>query len=202
MRVNLMLDTEMRSASPVSLTMVVRTLAGALIVLFLLLVISLFTSFRALQNNVTYAGLAWKQTEPKYLEAVRLRSNLTHKVATLREIQGWRNTRIAWGGQLETLKSTIPPMVQMTELIVIQDLLLMSNNIPSRVFELRLAGRTGAVGSEASVSEFREALVSQPPFDKMIEAVTIPSGSFRQDPVNKSDRAFEIVCKYRPKLFE
>ncbi len=202
MRVNLMLDTEMRSASPVSLTMVVRTLAGTLIVLFLLLVISLFTSYRALQNNVTYAGLAWKQTEPKYLAAVQLRSNLTHKVATLREIQGWHNTRVTWGGQLEVLESVIPPMVQLTEVLVTQDLLLMSNDIPARVFGLRIAGRTGAAGSEAGVSELRDALVSQPPFDKMIETASIPSGSFRQDPVNKSDRAFEIVCKYRPKLFE
>jgi Tfp pilus assembly protein PilN len=202
MRVNLMLDTEMRSASPVSLTMIIRTAAGTLIVLFLLLVLSLFTSFRALQNNVTYTGQAWKQTEPKYLAAVQLRSSLTQKIATLREIQGWRNTRITWGGQFETLETVIPPMVQLTEVIITQDLLLMSNNIPARVFELRLAGRTGAVGSEASVSEIREALVSQPPFDEMIETASIPPGSFRQDPVNRSDRAFEIVCKYRPKLFE
>jgi Tfp pilus assembly protein PilN len=202
MRVNLMLDTEMRSASPVSFAMVVRTAMGTTIVLFLLLLASLITSYRALQNNVHYTDEAWKQTEQKYLEALQLRSNLTVKTATLTEIQGWRKTRIAWGGQLESLQKVIPPMVQLTELRVTQDLLVMTNGIPARVFEMRLVGRTGAQRSESNVSELRETLSGQPPFDMAIESASIPPGSFRQDPVNKADRVFEIVCKYIPKPFE
>lgn len=202
MRVNLMLDTERRSASPVSLVMIVRTLVGTVIVVFLLLVTAVFTSYRALQNNVRYTEAAWKQAEPKYLAALLLRSNLTQKVATLSEIEGWRKTRIAWGRQLESIESVIPPLVQLTEMHVTQELLLASNNIPSRVFELRLIGRTGAVRSEENVSELQSALAGQPPFDVLIETAGIPPGSFRQDPVSKSDRVFEIVCKYRPKLFQ
>ena len=96
----------------------------------------------------------------------------------------------------------IPPSVQLTEMHVTQELLLTSNNIPSRVFELRLIGRTGAVRSEENVSELQSVLAGQPPFDVLIETAGIPPGSFRQDPVSKSDRVFEIVCKYRPKLFQ
>jgi hypothetical protein len=202
MRVNLMLESELRSASPVSFTMFVRMVAGTGVVLFILLLASLFTSYRALQNNVRYAGESWAQTEPKYIAALQLRSNLTLRAVTLKEIQGWRKTRIAWGGQLESLQTVIPPLVQLTELRVTQDLLVTTNNIAARVFELRLVGRTGALRSEANVSELREALASQPPFDTILESANIPAGSFRQDPVNKTDRVFEIVCKYLPKPFE
>ena len=202
MRVNLMLDTERRSASPVSLTMILRTLAGTLAMVVLLLVIALFMSYRALQNNVHYTEEAWKQTEPKYLAALQLRSSLTQKASTLKEIQGWRKTRIAWGRQLESIAVVIPGLVQLTEMRVEQDLLLTSNNIPARVFELRLVGRTGAVQSEENVIELRSALDGKPPFNGVIETASIPPGSFRQDPANKADRVFEIVCKFVPKLFQ
>ncbi len=202
MRVNLMLDVEQRSASPVSLVMVIRTLVGTLILVALLLVTALFTSYRALQKNVSYADAAWKQTQPKYLAALQLRSNLTYKITTLNEIQGWRKTRVAWGKELENIEAVVPSMVQLTELRVAQELLLTSNNIPARVFELRLVGRTGAIRSEENVSELQSVLAGQPPFDTLIETASIPPGSFRQDPVNKADRVFEIVCKCRPKLFQ
>jgi len=78
---------------------------------------------------------------------------------------------------------------------------VLSNNVPVRVFELRLAGRTGALRSEANVSELREALAGQPPFDVFIENVSIPPGSFRQVR-EQSDRTFEIVCKYFPRPFQ
>ena len=103
---------------------------------------------------------------------------------------------------MEYLQQVIPPSIQLTEMRVTHDLLVMSNNVPARVFEMRLSGRTGALRSEANVSEFREALSGQPPFDKFMETVSIPPGSFRQDPATKSDRVFEISCKYIPRPLE
>lgn len=196
-----MIDTERRSASPVPLPVVIRIGVGALVVLGLMLGVSLFSSYRALANNVRQAEEEWKRTEPKYKAALQLRSDLANKAATLKEIQSWRQTRIAWGDQLAQLQRIVPSMIQLTELHVTHDLLVASNNVPARVFELRLSGRTGSLRSEANVSELREALSAQPPFDALIETVSIPPGSFRQDPASKSDRTFEMVCKYLPRPF-
>ncbi|MFZ4779869.1 MAG: hypothetical protein ACOYM3_31300 [Terrimicrobiaceae bacterium] len=195
MHVNLMLESERRSASPVSLQMTIRIILGTLAAVFLMVLISVFSTHRALKNSVRYNEDEWVRTEPKYKAALQLRDDLARKTATLKEIQSWRESRIAWGRQLEYLQEVVPSAIQLTELRVTHDLLVMTNNVPARVFEMRLSGRTGALRSEADVSEFRQALSGQPPFDKFMEAVSIPPGAFRQDPATKSDRVFEITCK-------
>jgi Tfp pilus assembly protein PilN len=202
MRVNLILESERRSTSPVSLSVVIRTAAGVAILLVMMFVVSLISSYRALNNSVRYVDEEWKRTEPKYKAALQIRGDLEKTTATLKEIQSWRETRLAWGQQMEYLQQVVPPLVQLTEMRVTQDLLVLSNNIPARVFELRLSGRTGSLRSEANVSELREALAGRPPFNAFIESVSIPPGAFRQDPAVKSDRTFEIVCRYFPRPFK
>lgn len=202
MRINLILESERRSASPISLSMVIRAAVGGVTVLVLMLAGSLLTSYRSLNVNVRSASEDWKRTEPKYNAALQRRSDLDKKMATLKELQSWRDTRVAWGKQLMQLQQAISPLIQLTELRVTQDLLVMSNNVPARVFELRLAGRTGTQQSEATVSELREALAGWPPFDTFIETVNIPPGAFRQDPGSKADRTFELVCRYYPRPFK
>lgn len=202
MHINLILDNEQRSASPVSLTMVVRLVVGTVITAVVLWILSLYVSYRELKNNTQYCSNEWAQTEPKHVAAKQLREDLIQKSAKLKEIQGWRSTRIEWGKQLENIRGIIPPMIQLTEMRLSQDILVTSNNIPARVFELRVSGRTGSARSQANVSRLQEALFKQPPFDSFVESATIPSGAFRQDPINKADRVFDIVCKYNPRSFE
>ncbi len=202
MHINLILENEQRSASPVSLSMLIRIVSGTIVTALVLWIVSIYVSYRELQNNVRYCDTEWTQTEPKHLAAKQLREDLIQKSAKLKEIQGWRSTRIEWGRQLENIQAITPTMIQLTELRLSQDNLMLSNNIPARFFDLRISGRTGSARSEVNVSGFQEALFKQPPFDKFVESVNIPSGAFRQDPITKTDRIFEIVCKYNPRSFE
>lgn len=202
MHINLILENEQRSASPVSLAMFIRIVIGTIASAVVLWIVALYVSYRELQSSVRYCDTEWEQTEPKHLAAKQLREDLIQKSAKLKEIQGWRPTRLEWGKQLESIQSITPPMIQLTEMRLSQDILVTTNNIPARVFELRLSGRTGSARSEANVSRFQEALFKQPPFDTFVESVNIPSGAFRQDPMNKAERVFEIVCKYNPRSFE
>lgn len=202
MHINLILETEQRSASPVSMAAFFKITGGTIIAVTILWLLSVYAAYRNLQASVEHAANRWKTTEPKYIAAQQLRADLLQKSAKLKEIQNWRTTRIDWGFQMDSLQSITPSMIQLSELRISQDILVRSNNIPARVFELRLTGRTGAARSEINVSEFQTALFKQPPFDAFIETVSIPAGAFRQDPVNKTDRVFEIVCKYNPRSFE
>lgn len=202
MHINLILENEQRSASPVTFAMFIRIVAGTLIVLVLLGLFSVYFSYRELQNSVRYCDTEWVQTEPKFLAAQQLRQDLIARSAKLKEIQGWHTTRVEWGRQMDGVQALIPSLIQLTELKVSQDILMLSNNVPARVFELRLSGRTAAPRSEVNVSEFQTALFKVPPFDTFVESVNIPAGAFRQDPLNKTDRVFEIVCKYNPRSFE
>lgn len=202
MHINLILETEQRSASPVSMTTLIRIVSAALVASLALWLVLVYTSYRNLQVSVKQCEEKWKAMEPTHKATKQLKADLAQKSAKLKELQGWRTARIAWGQQMESLQTITPPMIQLTELRVSHDILVRTNNLPSRVFEMRLAGRTGAARSEVNVSEFQQALFKQPPFNSLVEAVSIPAGAFRQDPINKTDRIFEIVCKYNPRSFE
>jgi hypothetical protein len=201
MHINLILEAEQRSASLVQPQVLVRVLAGSGGVLLFLAMFSFFSSYRNLQHDVEATVDEWRRTEPKYKAALQLRIDLGLRRDLYKEITGWRDTRLGWGAQLEALRTAVPPMIQLTDLQVSHDLFVMSNDIPARVYELRLSGRTVAAGSEVNVGEFTETL-RRAPLDAWIESALIPPGRFRQDSQVKTDRVFEIVCKYKPRRFE
>jgi len=201
MHVNLIYDEERRSGSSVSLALMIRVMIIALAVLALVGVVSFYSGYRTLQNRILVGIDAWKETEPKYKEAIRIRSELAIEGDVLKEVQGWRTARITWGEQLDHLQAAIPAVVQLTELRVSQTILLISNTIPARGFEMKLSGHTVAEGSEVSVVRLLDSL-KDAPFKEMIESATLPPGSFRQDSINKMDRAFDVVCKYFPRSLQ
>jgi hypothetical protein len=201
MHINLILETEQRSASLVQPHVLVRTLAGVVGALVFLAVFSFFSAYRNLSHEADRTIEEWRRTEPKYKAALQLRTDLSLRLDLHKEITGWRDTRLGWGEQLHALQTTVPPMIQLTDLQVSHDLFVMSNDVPARVYELRLSGRTSAAGSEVNVGEFAETL-HRTPLDGWIESAAIPPGRFRQDSQVKTDRVFEIVCKYKPRRFE
>ena len=201
MHVNLLLAEEQRSSSPVSMGLVIRLSVITVLVLLVVWVFSFYAEYRVLQNQVLAAEEDWKRTEPKYKAAVQLRNELADRNVTLNEIRGWRDSRIAWGKQLEMLLPAVPAVIQLTELRVSQMVLSLSNNVSARVFEMRITGKTAAPRSEVNVVQFQDAL-KQPPFAGVIESAILPPGAFRQDPVAKTDRIFEIICKYVPRVLE
>jgi hypothetical protein len=204
MHVNLILDAERRSASPVPMTTLIRLVFASLVLLLLLAAFSIFSGFRNLQREVRGAREDWHRSEPKYEAAIKLRNDLALQKSILDEITGWQKARLEWGRQLEVLQKVVPASVQMTDLRVGQLLLVLTNNAAGRVFEMRLAGRTGEA-SGADVDELRQAFTNQPPFVQVVEEAVIPPGAFKQDPTHgasRNDRVFEIVCRCKPRKFE
>ena len=201
MHINLILEAEQRSASLIPIQAVVRIVIGGVGLLAALALVSFYTSYRALQREAELTQEEWKHTEPKYKAALDLRTDLAVRNDLMKEISGWRDTRLSWGTQLAALRGAVPSLIQLSEITASHDLFVMANNTPARVYELRLTGRVGAAQSEAAVNEFTDAL-HQPPFKAWLESAVIPAGRFRQDPQIKTDRIFEIICKYKPRRFE
>jgi hypothetical protein len=164
--------------------------------------IIMFTiGYRSLKNQVNSLDTEWKSTEPKYKAAIQVRNELAERLETRKALQSWRGARISWGGQLENLGRIVPDVIQLTEIRVSHTVMVVSNNIPGRVFEAKFSGRTGATHSEVNVVQYLEGFKGKP-CSQFIESAILPPGAFRQDPVVKSDRIFEIVCKYYPRLLE
>ena len=198
MHVNLILDEEKRSSSPVSLGLVVRLSFITILVLGTVWLFSFYSAYHALQGEVSYLDEEWARTESKYKTATRLRNDLGDKEATLGEILGWRAARIEWGKQLEAVQVVVPAVIQLSDLRVSQSVVAQAGGTFAKVYELRLSGQTPAERSELNVVQLLEGLKG-PPFDRVIESAVLPTGSFRQDPTDKSARAFNIVCKYFPR---
>jgi hypothetical protein len=202
MHINLIYETEQRSASPVSLKLALRVLAGAAIALGAIGLFSFIASYQALKSSVRLAEADWAATEPKHKEALRVRGELSRQREVLALIQGWRAARVEWGRQLQDLQPLVPPLIQLTELKVTQNQVLQPKDVPARVFELRVTGRTPAERAEMNVSQLQDVLGKLPPFDALMESVSLPPGAFRQDPLKKTDRLFEIACKYKPRALQ
>ena len=201
MHINLIYPEEQRSASPISVALIIRLVVVAVAVLVSVVVFSFYWEYKGLQDRVAAKETELKMLDAKYKAAIQTRNEVAIKGDVLKEIQAFRNTRIAWGEQLQNLQRAVPAVIQLTDMRVSQTVLTLSNNISARVFEVRLAGRTAAARSEVNVVQLLDAL-KEPPFKGVVESATLPPGAFRQDPVNKTDRVFEIICKYIPKPLE
>jgi hypothetical protein len=198
MHVNLILDEEKRSSSPVPLGLVVRLFVIAMLVLGAVWLFSFYSDYHALQGEVRSLDVEWARTESKYKTATRLRNDLGDQETTLGEILGWRDSRIEWGKQLQAVQAVVPAVIQLSDLRVNQSVVAQAGGTLAKVYELRLSGQTPAERSELNVVQLLEGLKG-PPFDRFIESAVLPTGSFRQDPTDKSARAFNIVCKYLPR---
>lgn len=201
MHVNLLYVEEQRSASPVSLWLMVRVAIGAGLFLVIFWTFMFSLGYSSLKHQVSTLDTEWKYTDPKYKVALQVRNALAARVATLKALQGWRDARIAWGRQLDDLGGIVPEAVQLTEIHVSHTVVAQKNNVPARVFEVKFAGRTSAERSEVNVVQFLNGFKVQP-FSQFVESAVLPPGAFRQDPVVKTDRIFEVACKYFPRPIE
>jgi hypothetical protein len=201
MHINLIYNDEQRSASPVSLWLMVRVVIGSIMFLILFGIGMFIIGYRTLVHQVDTLDSEWKSTDPKYKAALQVRNELAERSDMLKALHRWRDARIAWGGELENFALIVPEIVQLTEIRVSHTVQVVSNNVTARLFEAKFTGRTAAERSEVNVVQFLDGFKAEP-MNRFVESAVLPSGAFRQDPVIKSDRIFEIVCKYFPRQIE
>lgn len=199
LRVDLILPAEQRSGSRITLAGLGRVASVTVPLILLVLASSAAMRSRALHRDLDRVSAEWQQTEPRFKAALHLKEEILRRRAVLNEIEAWRKARVTWHQQLSAMQEIVPAEIQLTEL-KIDDMIQTVSNKPVRVFKLQLRGRTGGPESEQHVSRLRSALADDPRFNGAIAAADIPPGSFVQDPsptAAKSDRLFQIVCKYR-----
>lgn len=201
MQINLIYEDEQRSASPVSLWLMIRLVMGVTLFLVAFWIVMFTVGYRSLRSEVGALEMQWKSTDPEYKAAIQIRNDLADRMDTQKALNAWRESRIAWGTQLESIARIVPEVVQLAEIRVSHAVMSVSNNIPARVFEAKFSGRTAAQRSEENVVQFLDGF-KEMPFVQFVETAVLPPGAFRQDPMVKSDRIFEIVCKYSPRLVE
>jgi Tfp pilus assembly protein PilN len=204
LRVNLILESEQRSASFIQPRTALRIGGGVLTAIPVVAVGVFLLSYRAQRLELQNMQAEWRRLEPRFAASLKLKEELALQTEIRNELEACRRTRIAWADHLGALRDAVPASVQLTEMRVTHQMIVTTGGVPARVYEINLAGKTGGTHPESNVREFQNALATGPAFESMVESVQVPPNSFKQDPDRKAtrnDRVFELVCKYRLRSF-
>ncbi len=202
--INLIYDSEQRSASLISALFVVR-LIGVLIPFALLLFLALaYMQSRQLRNSLAWAEDDWKAMEPRYQAALQLQRDIVRIREVETEIERWRRARHGWGGMLWTFPEIVPPDIQLTQLQS-EERLQLDGNVPVRLFTLKLWGRARGRAPDADVEALRNMMVDHSALAGVVKNAVIPRGTFGADPTPGADRAhrvFQLNVELAPRRFE
>lgn len=204
LRVDLIQVSERRSASRVSLALFLRILTFTVIAVILFIILVFGKHMRDVNETLRAVNAGIKKLKPQYDAQIALTTNLHRQKDILAEFQDWKTTRLPISSQLEAVQDIVPPTIQLTDLRIDRVLQTVDKKT-ARVFKMQIKGRATSARADAEVDKFRQDLAKHPAIQPYLQEIVIPPGSFRQDPdakAAKTDRLFEIVCKYKPLKFE
>jgi len=204
LRVDLIQDSERRSASPVSIAFLIRILLFAAISALALAILIFGKQMRDVSEQLYWVKEDIKKLQPPYDAQIALTTELNRQKTLLAEFQNWKAVRLPFADQLTALQEMVPPTIQLTELRIDRVVQTVDKK-PARVFKLHIKGRAVSARADAEVDRLRQSIAKAPAIQPFLQEIVIPPGSFRQDPdpkAAKTDRLFEIVLKYKPLKFE
>lgn len=204
LRVNLIQDSERRSASPVSPRLMAYLGIVAALILAGVGVSSGIARARSLDTRLLTARAQWTKAEAEQKELNRLRRELETLKNAWREVGSFEKSRLEWSRDLDALADEVPPSIQFTALRITQVVATPTNEPPRRLYSLRISGRSIRETESAGLETFLRAF-TKPAFTGTVERAFIPQGAFRQDPANDAvpgDRVFEISASCNPRSLE
>jgi len=198
-RVDLILKSERRSASPINMRSLSR-LATVLVPVALVAVVVVYAvNIATLKSKVRMVERAWEEAEPKRKEALKLRAVAGRNETILQELEKWKQARISWSDHLRALQETVRPSIQMTKLQVLQSVQIMEGGVPARVFTVAIEGIAVGRSAKEDVDHLQRGLRTVEPFDRTGEDVAITH--FAAAPGRRSDRVFSLKIALKPQGF-
>lgn len=206
--VDLLVDDERRSASPISLGMVLRM--GALLALALLVAAIMLLSFasRDVENRVLQAKLAWDKLKPQHEELLGLRAARNELRATFRQMEACQKSRLELGPELRQLQLGVPESIQLASLRINQFVGNQKTGAgATRSYEMRLSGKVAGDNPKQNVDNLIQYL-SVAANTGQVALVVVPNNGFRKENIRvsagetRTDWFFDLVCGYRPRSFE
>ena len=203
LRVDLILETERRSASVLSLKGFVRIVLIVIPLVILLLIGNEIMDLMTLRNEVNAQETEWRMAGPKEKKAGELAVQYQLNLAMRKELDGWRNSRLDWHQQLSAIMTETPTNVQFQSLSVGHAFQLIEDKTPARVFSMELRGRASGADAEAGVRQIEHRLTQGPAFSNLTRKVEVPQyGADAAKGADKNDRIFVITCGYRERKLE
>lgn len=195
LHVNLILDSERRSGSDVSMKFALRAgliFLGALLALGISVLV--LGARGARRERIAVEGRQ-KDLEPVYEAVVQIRADLTKLQSLVNLLEGWRTNRLTHSGYLCALQLCVPADIQLTRLTM-QDNLHPGAPEPHRSGNVYLRGRAAGQNADAAVRLLHAALKSRPPFDVLMDAVEVKRFTADVEQADEDVRIFEMEGRF------
>jgi len=203
LRVDVLLETERRSTSPVSLKFLARIVGGAAASIVAVVIVVLFIKAHQAKKELGALQTEWAKTEKQHLKVQKYQTAFRNDKAILDEIEGWRACRMSWREQLDAFQQIVPDTIQLTALRIGESLQLVGNTA-ALLFSMDIAGRARGSSPRQDVSNLERRLLRSPGFVEVVESAEVRPGSFTKDPAPDAEphhRVFAIGVKFKPREF-
>lgn len=205
LRVDLILESEQRSASPISVKSALRISYITIPLILLLVFFCSFMSNASLKRDLSKLEAEWAETEPRREESLKLISDFQVSRDIRQELNGFDNSSIEWNQHLLGLMREVPRDIQLQKLRINQSLQLVDGT-PARMFNMTLNGKAIGPNAAESVMTLQERMEGSESFAGVIREAEVPEGSFQaiteNGIVHQYNRVFQINCKYKARKFE
>lgn len=199
LRVDLILHSEQRSASPVSIKFLARILGFAALAGLALFVIINLLAIGNIKSKLRIAEARWQDIVPHREESVKLIQQTTEHLEILSELEGWQHSRLSLDAQMRQLAVLIPQDVQLQSLHIQHEFMVVGGKAIGRLYSMSMAGTSPARGADRNVQDLKRKIEEDELFKPLVELVEVPV--FQEDPRNRTNRVFQIASKYRPRSF-
>jgi len=197
LRVDLILETEKRSASVVNAKGLIRIVAIVVPLIVILLISLAVINIRSLSNELKNKEAEMNIAGPKRDEAIKFRAEVGKNKQALDELEGWRKSRISWSEQLLNLQGIIPAKIQLTSLRIMHGI-----EPPSRIYSMTMLGK--AFGDQAKDNvELLGDIKKNQAFSTVLKDSKVASYKRNNDPAVKTgEMLFGVEASYQPRSFK
>ena len=202
LRVDLILESEQRSASIFNLKSALRFVAILVPSIIVLLFLVSFAGYLSLKGQVNDLTTENEIKQPKVARADTLSGEVAKNEAMRKELAGVRNSAVDWHKQFVELMKVVPPEMYFDSIRAAQTYQT-EGKVAARKFSLTVAGKSKGAQSEDNVLLLKRSLTVSDFFSKYMPPPEVPI--FRQDEApdaQKTDRIFRIECSYKPRTME
>jgi len=195
LRVDLVTPEEQRTAGGISGKSLGRigTIAIPAIVLFV--IAHQFFHRTLASSELRVLESRWETAEPKQKHALSLAGRLRYNHETIKELDAWKASHIAWHKQLFAIMEAAPPTIQATALIVSKSGEANTpDSPPVRNFTLTVEGKTSGENAMQYVEAFKEGIESHPNADGVASVDVANYNADMSEGAEELDRVFQLDC--------
>ncbi len=198
LQLNLILESEKRSGSNISRKFIIRIAAISVPVIILGIMLPLFFASRQAQQNLAAAKDEKNQLNAVHVVVVESQNKLASYERLLREVDGWRKSRMDWYEMLTELQMLTPSNVQFTRLMINEGIKEV-DSVPARDLLLMMKGKIAGRNPREDIQRFNRGIRESHILSDLMSNVDIRLLGASGDPGENDVWLFDATCSFNPR---